>query len=83
MMRRLNFSASHGHPISARPGFRERAGLSTSRVVLAVYCIEGDSVTLGDIARRLGVGINLARQRLARERDKPGPVTWAGLQSPT
>lgn len=45
----------------------------------AVFCIDGESVNAQQIADRLGVGVDTARNRLAREQKSAGPVTWDGL----
>jgi predicted ArsR family transcriptional regulator len=41
--------------------------------------IDGERVTIEDIAKRLGISRQAAKSRLHRERAKPSPVTWAGL----
>lgn len=61
-------------------GFRNRAGQSTARTVRAVLGIEGESLTIRQVAERLGVSKVAAENRLRRERAKSGPVTWAGLR---
>lgn len=45
----------------------------------SVYCIDGESVTAQAIAERLGVSVDTARNRVAREQKCDGPVTWVGL----
>lgn len=45
----------------------------------AVHMVDRAPTTTLEIAARLGVSDQIARNRLARERRKPGPVTWAGL----
>ena len=45
-----------------------------------VHSIEGESLTAAQIGSRLGISTVLARERLRRERKKPGPVTWDGLR---
>lgn len=45
----------------------------------ALLCIEGEYVTLEDIARRTGASRGTASKRLSRVRKKGGPVTWASL----
>ncbi len=42
--------------------------------------IEGESLTIAQIAERLGVSSTVAEDRLRRERKRPGPVTWAALR---
>lgn len=44
------------------------------------WCIEGDHVTVPDIARRLGISENTARKRLFREQKSPRPVLWINLE---
>lgn len=61
-------------------GFRHRAGQSTARTRRAVLGIEGESLTIRQVAERLSVSQEAAETRLRRERAKPGPVTWAGLR---
>lgn len=46
---------------------------------LSTHCIEGEYVTLQQIAERLGLEKGRARHKLIREQKKEGPVTWAGL----
>lgn len=40
------------------------------------YSIEGEIVTIADIAKRVGVGEKTARQRLKRAQGGDVPVTW-------
>lgn len=61
-------------------GFRKRAGESSARSLRAVLGIEGESLTIAQIAERLGVSSTVAEDRLRRERKRPGPVTWAALR---
>lgn len=70
-----------GRLFVGRAGFRQRAGEASRRRHLAVYCVEGESLTLAQLAKRLGVSETTARARLNRERAKPGPATWESLQS--
>lgn len=44
-----------------------------------VVVIDGERVTIPEIAKRLGLQEGAAKARLHRERAKPGPVTWWGL----
>jgi hypothetical protein len=49
------------------------------KAMLGVHCIEGETVTLEDIARRIGTeSMRIARNRLTRARRCAGkqPVTW-------
>ena len=48
-------------------------------VRVAVYCIEGESVTLQQVADRLGLSKTQASTRLRRERNRAPAVTWEGL----
>ena len=62
--------------------FREslaRSRRRASQAAVLLFCVEGEQVTLADIAARLGCSKDAARGRLRREQAKPGPVTWAGL----
>lgn len=52
---------------------RQRANPET------VYSIEGESVTMAQIAERLGLDRNRATSRLRRERMRADRVTWEGL----
>lgn len=47
----------------------------------AIHHIEGENVTIGEIARRIDRSQTVAKHRLHREKAKPGPVTWEGLRS--
>lgn len=65
------------------PEFRESLNRSRHRGALASvvrHCIEGEHVTLAQMAARLGCSKDAARGRLAREKAKPGAVTWEGLR---
>lgn len=46
-----------------------------------VYRIEGENVTMRDIAKRLGLPLATARSRLRRLKGATGAVTWARLQA--
>lgn len=63
---------------SIRKGGRAGAAACVQR-----YRIDDDDVTLGDIAARISRSSRVAAGRLRREQAKPGPVTWAGLESTT
>lgn len=69
-----------GALFTARAGFRQRAGAATRRRNLAVYCIEGETLTLAQMAERLGVSESTVSTRLKRAAGMDGPVTWARLQ---
>lgn len=58
---------------------REKAAKGHATRQSELLSIEGEAVTLDQIAARLGVSRTTARRRLARERAKPGAVTWEGL----
>jgi GTP-sensing pleiotropic transcriptional regulator CodY len=45
----------------------------------AVYRIEGENVTMVEIAQRLGVTPSVAQDRMRKLRGATGPVTWARL----
>lgn len=47
----------------------------------AVYRIEGESLTMVEIAQRLGVPPTTAQSRMRKLRDATGPVTWARLSA--
>lgn len=44
------------------------------------WCIEGEHVTVPEIARRLGVSEVTARKRFKREQQSPRPVLWINLE---
>lgn len=44
-----------------------------------VYRIEGENVTMQDIAKRLGLPLTTVRSRLRRLKGATGAVTWARL----
>lgn len=46
-----------------------------------IYRIEGENVTMRDIAKRIGMSLPAARDRLRRLKGATGPVTWARLQA--
>jgi hypothetical protein len=72
---RPTYKHTHAQYASARcSGHR-----TERRTQTGVHCIEGEFVTLVQLATRLGVHIDTARIRLKRERRKAGPVTWEGL----
>ena len=80
------------HRDRARPTYRHTAedwqrarrngGAGRGRQLIGLFCIEGETVTLVQMGRRLGITEDTARLRLRREARKPGPVTWAGLAIP-
>lgn len=49
---------------------------------LARHMVEGELVTIPDIAARRGISLGSARSRLRRAQSKSGPVTWAALSFP-
>lgn len=61
-------------------GTRDRGRATSVRKTQATYCIEGETLTLAQVADRLGVHRTTASDRLRRERAKDGPVTWEGLR---
>jgi len=44
------------------------------------WCIEGEHVTVPDIARRLGICETTARKRFQREQKSDRPVLWINLE---
>lgn len=44
------------------------------------YCIEGEYVSMVQIAARIGCIPDVAGKRYKREQAKPGPVTWDGMR---
>ena len=69
-----------GARFQARRGFRQRAGQAIRARNLAVYCVEGESVTLEQMAQRLGVSETTVRNRLKRAAQGDGTVTWESLR---
>lgn len=61
------------------PARMSRTGRKGGRANIGRYCIEGETVTMDDIATRLGVSSTTATKRLEVARGKPGAITWAGL----
>lgn len=55
---------------------RRGAAKSTAN---CVYRIEGESLTMEEIAQRLGVPRTTAQSRMRKLRGATGPVTWARL----
>ena len=43
------------------------------------YMVEGEALTVPQIAQRLNLRPETARYRMLREQRKPGRVTWEGL----
>lgn len=61
------------------PTERELKKARGNAVRVATYCIEGEWVTMQQIAERLGITRVQVSDRMRRERKKPGPLTWEGL----
>lgn len=61
------------------PAKQAATGRKSAKACIARYCVEGETVTLVQIAARLGCTRDQASSRMDRERRKDGPVTWAGL----
>lgn len=55
-----------------------RRGASKSTVG-QVYRIEGETVTMHEIMKRLGLSKSAARARLVKLKSATGPITWARL----
>lgn len=62
-----------------RRGFRQRAGAATRRLHEDVYCVQGESLSIRQLAARLGIGEEATRQRLKRAQAQAGQVTWEKL----
>lgn len=46
-----------------------------------LYCIEGQSVTLDQIAKKLGQGVACVRKKLAKKQQTiAGPIKWSDLK---
>ena len=52
----------------------------SSRKQGSVYCIEGENVSMAQIAARLGCTKAAASVRMAKAKKLPGPITWARLR---
>lgn len=50
-----------------------------SRRAPSVYCIEGESLTMKEIAERIGCTVSVASARLNKAKQMQGPVTWKRL----
>lgn len=50
-----------------------------SRTRASVYCIEGENLTMKEIAQRVGCSVSVASSRLNKAKTMPGPVTWKRL----
>lgn len=61
------------------PTERELRKARGNAVRVATYCIEGEWVTLQQVADRLGLNKTQASTRLRRERNRAPAVTWEGL----
>lgn len=61
--------------------YRQRAlaGARAAKAGASRYCIEGEHVTYADIAKRLGVDDQTAKNRMQHAKRKGWPVTWAAL----
>lgn len=55
----------------------KRAGKQARQRVALM--IEGEAMTIADIAKRTGLTYDIAAKRLRREQGKPGAVTLKGL----
>lgn len=73
MTRIHELPADHQRVLSAA---RSRA----SRQQVSTYCIDGEQVTRAQIAKRLGISVELVASRLREARRKAGPVTWEALR---
>ena len=62
-----------------RRGFRQRAGAATRRLHVDVYCVQGEHVSIRQLAARLGIGEEAARRRLKRAQGLGDQVTWESL----
>lgn len=60
-------------------GKRGQAALAATQRV----CIEGEHLSIRDIAVRLGVSRGVAGSRLRRLRGQPGAITWSALKTPS
>lgn len=56
-------------------------GRKNGKANAARHCIEGETVTVRQIAERIGCTRDQASSRLDRERRKDGRVTWQGLRA--
>ena len=61
------------------PTERELRKARGNAVRVATYCIEGEWVTMQQVAERLGLTERQAQSRMSRERNRAPAVTWEGL----
>lgn len=61
-------------------GFNRRGGEAFARKRTAAYHIEGETLTLAELAVRLGVSERSARRKLQQAQAADGPVTWEALR---
>jgi DNA-directed RNA polymerase specialized sigma24 family protein len=74
--------ATYTHTAEAWSRAQRSAGRSFRAKNLAVFCVDGEYVTLEQMGERLGITTSTVRRRLNRERKSDGPVSWAGLAVP-
>lgn len=59
--------------VSAARGGRARAGHHR-------WHVDGEALTTGEIAERLGISMNAAQKRVLRIRTLGNPITWSALR---
>lgn len=69
---RFMFNAAAARAAGRNGGARRNSGFW--------YYVNGEPVKMAEIAARVGVSIDVAKDRVARERAR-GPLTWAGLSA--
>lgn len=62
-----------------RPKYQARSRAKTRQINR--YMIEGEHVTIEEMAARVGIAARTMSSRFNREKRKDGPVTWAGLEA--
>ena len=71
---------TNGWGFSGYAGFVQRAGASTTRRHTGGYHIEGETLSVAEIAERLGVSVRAAQRRMREAQARSGPVTWEALR---
>lgn len=57
-----------------------KSGKRGAAAIRSPLCIEGEYVTVREIARRVGKAENTTREIMRKLRSKPGAITWDALK---
>lgn len=72
------------NPVKKEIVFSVRKDVIKRNVALQILrhqvCIEGDMVTLAEIAKRIGKTKSYVTKRMQKLREQPGAITWAALR---